>query len=303
MAQEQPPTNEIQAGQAVSASSDTFQDLLFALPEGTLNYQFTSLQDFGKKVLSCVKNLRQQDGGNPFLVFSGVPDKGFERITDESFPVHEKLSYRVCYNRLAGILLLETVVFPAHERAVELFKGLITLKVNQMGLSDALMPEGSADLTFGHLTKQSDGCWVLNDQPGGPKHQLALEVGLSESLSKLNIDARALLEPRNSDIEIVITIKIYRENARIVIRKWEIDPQLPQSHVTRSSPRPVSLVNEVVISRTGNATTTSGTLQLTFEKVFSRPRNPNSQEQDISFTVQDLQTLGEAVWVRQGFIW
>ena len=51
---------------------------------------------------------------------------------------------------------------------------------------------------------------------------MVLEVGLSESAPCLTQDAIDWLEARDSSVKVAITVKIYREKPKIIVRIWEV---------------------------------------------------------------------------------
>jgi hypothetical protein len=189
--------------------------------------------------------------------------------------------------------------FPEHEVAARAFGNYVGRKIDDMDLDDELDALGSTTVRFGSFSKEADGCWGPALQSTKPT--LVLEIGLSESSRQLAIDARGWLELRGSAAQLVVIIKINRDNPEIVAQCWELRPR--QSSIsTRASSLSASYTQEVRMFRSNDTTMVTGDMILSFSKVVGRLIDLNNpREQDFTITQQKFQKLAEKVWRKQGF--
>ncbi|KAJ5587590.1 uncharacterized protein N7459_003355 [Penicillium hispanicum] len=136
--------------------------------------------------------------------------------------------------------------------------------------------EGWAPLTSAH------------EAPNRPA--VVLEVGVSETETKLREDARMWVDPARGQANIAITIKIKRDQPLVKIDKWE------WNMVTR---RP-QVNHHIEIAGGGGTVTVSGEpLLIPFLKIW-RKKTRYPKERDIVRNTQDLVFLATHIWAAMG---
>jgi hypothetical protein len=105
------------------------------------------------------------------------------------------------------------------------------------------------------------------------------------------------------DVKIILLTKFDHQNQKIIIERWEEEPQNRQGATTTrqitsgNTLRPV-LQQSIAITRdvtTDSYHVTSGGLVLSFRLLFLR--DPSSQEGDYIIDVPELATYAEHVWM------
>lgn len=165
-------------------------------------------------------------------------------------------------------------------------------------------------ISIGDWYRVAGCCW----SPAGNDTSLILEVGLSESSEELANIAKGWLETPGSTVQMVVTIDINRDEARVRITLWELGTTMAQSPSTRRAAAiEISRLNgETVVvgeqypdschNRFDNGESFPTTeLVLPFEKIVGR--SPEEWfEKDFRIYKVELEHLAELVWQKQGFI-
>jgi hypothetical protein len=110
------------------------------------------------------------------------------------------------------------------------------------------------------------------------------------------LDARLWVEsPESEDSHVrqVITILIASDRPEITFQKWE---------TASDQPRRALMTEEVDVYLVNNVPAATGSLSLSFEKIFERPPRPNTAERDLIFKGEDLTTVAWKIWRRQKLI-
>jgi hypothetical protein len=273
--------------------SDTY--LLRGLLEGDPTFHFTTIDDLEGEA----RRFRDQRQGE-YLVFTGVSQNMFQQLGNEKSSVlyHSRLLY------IHNLRTLRIKMAPsaAHDTAVISFTQLLGVKFHEMQAFDKVAGCGTEMIHMENVDKQPDGCW-------GPIEEsyvtCVLEVGLSESQSKLALSARLWLEKPEtpeSHIHQVFTIKVTPDRPHIVFRKWERARQ--EFGATQSGhPIQAQMTEEVEIFLDNNVFTANGSLTLSFTKLLDRPPSPGTPEREnIIFTRKDFTTIARAAWRKQDLI-
>jgi hypothetical protein len=128
-----------------------------------------------------------------------------------------------------------------------------------------------------------------------------VEVGNSETLHQLVLDAHVWLESADSHVRQVILIEFTPGQPRLIFQKWEHFTQTLRS--TRSDqPRGAQKTQAVEVRLVDNVPTANGSLELSFAKIFERSPEPNTKEGDFVFTPADVTHIARLVWRRQNLI-
>lgn len=199
---------------------------------------------------------------------------------------------------------------PAYELAIRSFDSLISLELRAMNVHRDLRRFGSTTVTVGNWKKEADCCWA----PASTNARLSfvVEVGLSESARQLALNARGWLETYSSSVTLLAAISIKRENPEIILHRWELVPR-GYSVPTRPSPLSARRTAFLKFSRTNNTTsiagesymngttTTTGQLDLPFDKVVDRPPH-QPLERDLVIPEQELGSLAEDIRSEQSLL-
>lgn len=271
--------------------------LLIGLPEETPIIKYINMEHL-KAVVLAMKHERDQ---SPFLVFTDVPLTIVQDLEDYT----EENKCHISADLVDRLLIIETISLPAHESMCRQFDRLFESKIAQMNLLSSLAILGAIKVEYGRFAKEPDCAWAPESLCKSYNRKwptIAVEVGLSETIQKLAVDAQAWLEAEGSQVQIVLTIKIDRQSPNVIIQKWEIASSSSR-RITRSCRPTAECTQRIEISPSSGINNNTGKLIVPFEKVFDRPMNPyNPQEQDLVFSNEDLRGIAEEGWRRQGFI-
>ncbi len=178
-----------------------------------------------------------------------------------------------------------------------------------MGLSGSWTQIGAA-------TYRGGGDSGEGDSAAGPRPArafkeawptLVIEAGDSESHRRLRKDMRWWFNASNHDVKIVLLAKLHQNRGSIVLEKWEKRPITTRqgaattraiaAHIAAGDLEPtLQHTMQIIRNQATNPVSydvTRGTLILHFRPLFLRAPGPG--EQDIVFSIADLQTFAEAV--------
>ncbi|KAI1907823.1 hypothetical protein LOZ61_005930 [Ophidiomyces ophidiicola] len=273
--------------------------LLVGLPKKTPYLRFMNMRRLEEDVVAQSRKSGSDPRESPFLVVFDVPPSMSELL--ENSPSDFQKHHTVLDKR-EQILVIETMVSNPHETAAVEFGNQLYSKVRSMGLKP--LSTGCSTVEEGNYRKEPDGSWWPEKKHRAEmSHQwpnVVLEVGYAERDAKLAIDAQGWLEAAGSTVQIAITVKIDRTTPQIHIKAWE------PSYIgrrTRSNHPKAMVKQDIWVTQANGASTASGALELDFEKIFDRPRNPaKPQEQNVIFSKEDLVDLAEDVWFFQNMV-
>ncbi|PKX94696.1 uncharacterized protein P174DRAFT_512809 [Aspergillus novofumigatus IBT 16806] len=284
------------SGDATSESSSHSRDPHAELVDELEHHPFTTSATLIRAVETRREALQRGITRDQYLVYAGVPPEVFSKLVEEKSRVNK--SSRFTYSNNTGTLIIKVMLHPEHDIAARRFDLLIASELDTMGVHD-IDPLGSTTVTIGSWKKEADCSW-------GPFQQraelnLAVEIGLSESMRHLATDARGWLETPSSTVKLVVTISIDRTQPEVVFRRWELAPRSYRL-VTRSSPASARNSSTTRVYRVNNTTSVDGgELVLPFDKIVGRQAT-GPHERDIILSEGALQDYAERLWVRQGFM-
>jgi hypothetical protein len=184
-----------------------------------------------------------------------------------------------------------------HEILSRAINELLCEKLKEMNGREELTARGSTKEHLLNLGKQPDESW-------GPVAAgyatCALEVGVSESLRKLDCDAQRWLRNDDSHVTQVITAKIYPHRHEIVFAIWrrttcrqaEKDDEI---RIEWNDGRPICHRCQ---PRRRNDTD----LNICFERMFEGPPTRGTAERDVILSGRELGGIARMVWVEMGLI-
>jgi hypothetical protein len=256
------------------------------------------------------KKLETSKAG-PYLIFRPVTKDGLLNIERARENDEIDRGIRITHYVDWDILIVK-VPTVQHEVAHRKFSEKLVIRVSGMGLEDEFASLGATTFRTPRMTKEGDSSYrPLSMRPRGTDWPtIVFESGWSESLIKLQQDARFWLEDSGGDVKIVLLFSIGRgaRAGTMIIEKWENRPVPANRPATRSvtraaatlpnppPPPPQTPTQIQAITIDSNTNTINGApLILEFQKVFLRQAVP-PLEHDFTFTAQDLLTFATIFW-------
>ncbi|EFE44406.1 hypothetical protein TRV_00822 [Trichophyton verrucosum HKI 0517] len=139
-------------------------------------------------------------------------------ILQELDTIYPDKGPKITANLQGKILIIEAIITKAHEIAARRLEVYIDQEIMKMGLEFEILNSGEARTTSGTFVKEPDASFTLSDHDWPI---LVIEAGVSESDTKLKMDARGWLESAGSETKVTITIIINRHSPQIDFKKWE----------------------------------------------------------------------------------
>jgi hypothetical protein len=238
---------------------------------------------------------------NQYLVFHPVTEDDLAEIEDKRYTIGRGLRFTYCTD--INTLIIK-VPSPEHEAVTRTFTHDFMDQIRPMGLTELgdLKDMGATTYRGTSTKKEPDSCWrPLAARPNKQDWPtLVFEVGVSETLRKLRMDARWWLANSQGHVKIVLLFKISRATRTIQIEKWECRPAT-LAYVPRSNRPPAQIPTQIptididangVVN--GSPLATTPPLVLHFRHLFLR--QPVPPEQNVIFTAQNLQRLANNIW-------
>lgn len=271
-----------------------FADLLSSLPEGTLYIKYSNIENLRHLIESQADEYRKDHSKSPFIAITDITPS----VLQEFDEIYLDKGPRILAEFKRKIFIIETAMLSPHEVLVAAFNTIMTLKLSHMNLIDRLINKGRTRVKYSSFVKEPDSSWSLFRMEFPT---LVLEVGLSEAVNQLAIEAHGWLEADGSETHVAITAKINRTTPQLVFELWERD-----AGRTGSMTRGVNMASafrsqRVEISHSHGVTQVSGEIVIPFEKVLCRPAQA-ANERDFTFTKQELENIANKVWVYQQFM-
>ncbi|KAJ5102097.1 hypothetical protein NUU61_004319 [Penicillium alfredii] len=231
-----------------------------------------------------------------WILFTGVDPQAFNRdfLNSDDKTIQRSWS---SYDKTQQLLLAIMPASSPHEAAKTAFDHQLRDALTPLGLHKSIRYIESTTRVGENGAKRPDHQFLPKRRPKGRTDEwpcLVLEVGFSESPSKLVKDVRFWLHQSKGDVKTVITLKIDRSTPSIVFEKWEIDEDCGRKKR-----------NQVLTVKKGenkhiHVQPPNEPLTIEFEKLFLRPPTIPG-ETDIQFDNEKLREIAEEIWYEQGF--
>jgi hypothetical protein len=262
---------------------------------------FSSIAQLRSAVDTLSKQLYQGKTTNQYLIFQPVTEDDLAKIEEKRYTIGRGLRFTHCTDIDTLIIKVPT---PEHERVTRAFTHGLIGQIGQMGLTEDndLNDMGATTYRGTSTSKEADSCFkppaLRPNRLDWPT--LVFEVGVSETLRKLRMDARWWLANSQGHVKIVLLFKISRATRTIQIEKWECRPAT-LAYVPRSNRPPAQIPTQIqtididangVVN--GSPLATTPPLVLHFRHLFLR--QPVPPEQNVIFTAQNLQRLANNIW-------
>ena len=249
-----------------------------------------------RSVPDLIKFLAQREPGS-YMLINHVSTLSLGRIEEGLKRRDLRGQLRFTYEVPSESLIIKYMPGVFHEVTTMEFAAEIRAKVAQLPGHSYLSVVGLGAAQFevpGVIKKQGDygikpsSRVLATDWPS-----LMIEVGYSESLRHLRLDAKIWLIHSAGRTKIVIIIRIGADRNSFDFERWELVPNT-QTRITRSTP---PLVPEVVqafqIQRNGTVHPANSQLIIPYLKIFD---NPHPDAADILLTTNDLAALGAHIF-------
>lgn len=193
------------SGRPDSATNSNETGILDGLPCTTSEYQYTLLAN-------------DKTGRSQYVVFSEVDGNAFETLSykDDWIPYIIKDYFR------DQNLLVMKMGLSEHEQLLDTLAAIINVKVTSMGLFNQLRRPGSSQVETWGKAKRPDRSFQPRNLPEsrpGKWPLLAIETGYSESLAKLQADAKFWITESAGNVNIILVAKIDQSNRQIDFEK------------------------------------------------------------------------------------
>jgi hypothetical protein len=147
-------------------------------------------------------SLKKFETSQQILKFRPVTDEEFKTLSaDETRPFK---SMKFHYYRPTELLLVKVMPGWDHEVIAALVRKMIDKQLMAMNVDDECLSLPSPLNELGNWIKEPDLCWAPTAASSKPT--CVIEIGTSESPSRLSVDAHGWLEAPQSPIQAVITI-------------------------------------------------------------------------------------------------
>ncbi|PGH29991.1 hypothetical protein GX50_07238 [[Emmonsia] crescens] len=272
--------------------SDEVRHMIEALPPGSSEYDAEGLE------AEDLEELLQEDASFTRIVEHIDSDAGhhldryvvFKNVASDTMRDFSNQRHlgRTKDQSLTNHLLIINMPSRDHERTTRYFERLLEGKLNEMraGLSLEVRASGATDVEGTTRKKAPDASYWPHSLPATRSAKwpsLVLEVGYSESASKLRNDASWWLTESQGDVRVMITLKIFR-NHRVHLEMW-------QFRDGAARPRPV-MTQETTVTKSARGYSASAPMVIRFQDLLLRPPAGNG-ERDIVLDRDDLQGLVE----------
>ncbi|OOF95831.1 hypothetical protein ASPCADRAFT_405533 [Aspergillus carbonarius ITEM 5010] len=247
---------------------------------------FTNLTDVNKAIRTKVEKLQAKDV-TQYISYKHVSPQKFTWIDEHRDQLECKVRFAYYPDISTMIIKIPT---REHEITHTNIGETVTIQIRNMGIPrDEYLALG-ATIYVGPTAskKESDAAWI--NPTLRPKHDdwpfLVMEVGVSESLSRLRQDVAWWISNSRGQVRIVLLIQVTRSSKRIVLEKY-IPKEAVYPRTRARAALPPVYVPDLVSTTTVNhgvspPVVTGGRMVLEFEKVIGRP--PIAPEEDIELT-------------------
>lgn len=160
-----------------------------------------------------------------FIVLKHFPPETFAEL-------EEQLPGRCDYSPSLQILII-TMPSQPHEAAACMFEYLISTVAQEMKVKRQIAPCGATLVDTPNRSKQADRSWKPARQ-GRKFPTVALEVGFSETTTKLEKDIAWWINGSKGEVRMGVTLDIKRGSGNIEIKSWTpaFEPPLHDVYVT-----------------------------------------------------------------------
>jgi hypothetical protein len=279
----------------------------------TITRTYSNFKQLEQAAHSVLKTLEANDcDGNQWILVLGLTKEAIERL-DNDKECLGGVDFRFEWEGATG--LIKVIPGATHESLIDAFNLKVNSDLQNMGIHWTQRRwVGTTTYRPANKGKQGDQGFtppsrqVAQGQTRGWP-TLVIEVGVSESISKLRSDAKFWLNNSNGQTRFVILISAKR--ARVTFENWMLMPPnapnpAPSAYVAALRSRPVHsppLVNqpaasqqlysaqEVVVTPTGMA---GAPMILPFRALYDRAPGPN--ETDITIIAQDFRAFAQTVF-------
>jgi len=282
--------------------------LMQGLPTGYAMRVFSQLERLQADAEKILQSLQENQDGNQWLVVLGLSPSTIRKLDDD----HSSLGgveYRFQWEGSAG--LIKVVPSRAHDITTDQVTRSIDDRLSAMGIRfiDRTWAATSTYKPTPAKGKQGDQAFIPPSRCPAPRRPadwptFVIETGVSESLPRLQEDAKWWLAASSGDVRIVLVISIKR--TRVSFEKWQLAPlnaprplsrayidtlRLQSPHIPPLLQQPATIqqpysVHEVEVTSTR---VDGAPMILPFSALYDRPPGPG--EVDVVLNAQDFRDI------------
>ena len=267
--------------------------------EGVEHHEYRDMHSFTKAIDLQASQLRSgnaDESPSQYMVFSHVTPEELYKIEHVRDTQYKGL--RFLYLNDPKALIVKIMLSTIHELVTRQFGHAFIRKAHEMRLGCALADIGSATYRGTSSGKQADGAFKpwsarprANDWP-----TTVFECGVSQSAPRLKADGRWWLENSLGQVNIVLLFFVSKSAKTIRIEHWGA-ATVPNPQGTEGRGHPLTITPKIEDTILIDAhSTTGGTLELNFQKIFLREPVAAQGETNFAFTAQDLRDYYDGVW-------
>ncbi|KLJ05799.1 hypothetical protein EMPG_10772 [Blastomyces silverae] len=270
--------------------NDEVRQMIEALPPGSSQYdaeglEAEDLEELLQRDSLSTHTVDHFDSDGKRLLDSYVVFKNVAPDTMRDFSNQKHLG-RIKDQSLTNHLLIINMPSGDHESAIRYFDKVLQRKLDEMRTDFSLEVKacGASDVRGTTRIKTPDTSYRPRLRPATRSAEwpsLVLEVGYSESASKLRKDASWWLTESQGGVRVVITLKLFR-NHRVHFGMW-------QFRDGAARPRPV-MTQEATVTKRTSVYSASAPMVIRFQDLLLRPPAGNG-ECDIVLDRDDLEKL------------
>jgi hypothetical protein len=229
------------------------------------------------------------DDNANYIIFLIEPSSFQKEIVDRKN--HGPLGFFYEYNPFAKILIIK-MTSNEHRCAANAMNTLIQEALIDMKHNRNFQSFAGVEVNVGANRKVPDDGWapMRRQQQGDPRPAVVLEVGVSESETKLRADAKMWVDPSRGQANLALTIKVRRDRPLLKLDMWEWDMDTGRARVNHHI--------EITGAR-GTASVSGEPLLIPFHQILRREAR-FCRERDIVLNKEDLVFLATHVWDGMG---
>ena len=263
--------------------------VMYGIPRSRI-YRFTTQEEFKEDLERCEDAFISGDG-EQYIAFREVQQSDLRLIAHGSTR-SELPEFRFLYDPAEEVTIVKLKDGQYHEVAGGGFGGLFLHKLalleatlDHFGSTPYVAPNGRS--------KEPDDSWAPSDRDAGiDLRSLVIELGVSDSLVQLRMDAHHWRTQRGGQNRVVIILAVNRGSKLMTIERWEL---ARTTRPTRASVAPGIPTQIQLLTLYDNGTVDGGPLLIPASKVYDT-LTPGLGQNDFTFTNQELTQYIQQYW-------
>ena len=254
--------------------------------------QTCALPIFKEDLQRCADAFISGDG-KQYIAFSDVK-QSYLRLIERQRRRSEVPALRFLYDPAQEVLIIKLKQGPHHEEAKAEFGYMFNRKLCSMGFDNTLQSFGSTTyIAPNGRSTEADDSWGPSDGVLGiDLPSLVIEVGVSESLGQLRMDAHHWLTQGGGQNRVIIILAVNKPSRLMTIERWELEPTTRPTRASIASGIPTKMQEHTLHD---NGTVNGGPLLIPATKVYDQLPLGLGPD-DFTFTAQELAQFFRRYW-------